>query len=460
VSRIVDIAELRALARLALPIVVVQVGMMFMGVVDTIMVGRVSPQALGAVALGNLYFFATAIFGMGVLLALDPVVSQAVGARDEPAISRAMQRGFVLSLLLTVVASLILPTAGPVLDALHQPADIVPLAHTYIIAIIPGVAPFFFFIVVRQTLQAMHKTLPIVVTIIVANLANVVINWALIFGKLGMPALGVVGAAIATSISRWIMFFLIVLLSWPSIKHYVHPWRRESFVLRPLVRMLQIGSPIGVALFLEYATFGVIALLMGFLGTIEVAGHQIAINLASLTFMVPAGIGAAATVLVGNAIGRDDAPAARRAAKAALVAGVGFMSFSALVFLTIPDGLAGLYSKDAGVLAIAIVLIPIAGVFQVFDGIQVVGAGVLRGTGDTHAPMVIGLLGFWLIGMPVSLYLGFETALRAEGLWWGFVAGLAAVAVFLLLRIRHRFKSELRRLHVEEHHLPAMDIAE
>jgi MATE family multidrug resistance protein len=460
VSRIIDLAELRALSRLALPIVVVQVGMMFMGVVDTIMVGHVSPQALGAVALGNLYYFAVAIFGQGILLALDPVVSQAVGAHDPPAISRAVQRGFVISLLLTVLVSVVMPSAGFMLTLMRQPADVVPLAHTYVMAIIPGVAPFFFFVVLRQTLQAMHKMWPIVFTIIIANLANVLINWILIYGKWGAPALGVAGAAIATSISRWIMFFLIALLSWPWIKNYVHPWRREAFAFAPLVRMLQIGTPIGMALFLEYATFGAIALLMGVLGTMEVAGHQIAINLASLTFMVPAGIGAAATVLVGNAIGRGDAAAARRAAKASLVAGVGVMTLSAIVFLSVPQFLASLYTNDATVIAIAVALIPIAGVFQIFDGIQVVGSGVLRGAGDTHAPMIIGLLGFWLIGMPVSIYLGLFTVLRAQGLWWGFVAGLAAVAGFLLLRIRHRFARDLIRLDVDEKHLPAFDIAD
>jgi MATE family multidrug resistance protein len=282
----------------------------------------------------------------------------------------------------------------------------------------------------------------------------------LIFGKLGAPALGVLGASIATSISRWIMFFLIALLSWKHIERYVHPWRREAFAFQPLKRMLQIGAPIGVAYFLEYANFGVIALLMGLLGTMEVAGHQVAINLASLTFMVPAGISAAATVLVGNAIGRGDAGAARRSAKAALLAGGSFMVASAAVFLLFPDFLAQLYSNDPNVLVIAMMLIPIAGVFQVFDGLQVVGAGVLRGAGDTHAPMVIGLLGFWLIGMPVSIYLGLFTSLRARGLWWGFVAGLAAVAIFLLLRIRHRFARELNRITVDEQHLPALDIAD
>ncbi|HEY0673545.1 MAG TPA: MATE family efflux transporter [Longimicrobiales bacterium] len=459
-SRFVDKAQLRALSRLAFPIVIIQVGLMFMGVVDTIMVGHVSAAGLGAVALGNLYFFAAAIFGMGVLLALDPVISQAVGAHDDDAIARAVQRGFVLSLGLTVVASLMLPTAGPVLRWLRQPDDVVPLARTYVLATIPGVAPFFFFVVVRQALQAMHRTRPIVITIVLANLVNVFVNWILIFGNLGAPALGVFGAAIATSISRWSMFFMIVLFSWPLIRPYVDPWRSEAFALRPLGRMVQIGAPIGVAYFLEYANFGGIALLMGLLGTYEVAGHQIAINLASLTFMVPAGVGAAATVLVGNAIGRNDPAAARSSAKAALVAGGGFMLMSAAVFLLFPEVLAGLYTDDPKVLAIAFALIPIAGLFQVFDGLQVVGAGVLRGVGDTRAPMIIGLLGFWLLGMPVSVYLGLNTPLRAAGLWWGFVIGLAAVAGFLLLRIRHRFSRELHRLEVEERHLPAFDIAD
>ena len=449
-SRIIDLAELRALARLAVPIVLVQVGMMFMGVVDTIMVGHLSPQALGAVALGNLYFFAAAIFGMGVLLSIDPVITQAVGAHDDVAIARAVQRGFVLGLLLSIVVSAIMPTARPILTLLRQPADVVPLTHEYMLGILPGVAPFFFFVVVRQTLQAMHKTTAIVVTIIVANLANALINWMLIYGKLGAPAMGVLGAAIATSISRWIMFFMLALLAWPTLKAYVDPWLREAFALRPLLRMVQIGAPIGGTLFLEYANFGVIALLMGFLGTMEVAGHQVAINIASLTFMVPAGIGAAATVLVGNAIGRGDANAARRAAKAAIVAGAGFMTLTMVAFLVMPEIIARVYTEDLKVLAIAVTLIPIAGVFQVFDGIQVVGVGVLRGAGDTHAPMIIGLLGFWLIGMPVSIYLGFNTSLRAAGLWWGFVAGLAAVAVFLLLRIRHRFSQDLERIAVDE----------
>jgi multidrug resistance protein, MATE family len=459
-SRLVDISELRALGRLALPIVVVQVGLMFMGVVDTIMVGQISRQALAAVALGNLCFFAAAIFGMGVLLSLDPVISQAVGAKDDAAIARALQRGFVLSLVLTVLVSALLPFSGRMLTVLRQPADVVPLVQDYMLAIIPGVLPFFLFTALRQTLQSMHHMAAIVVTIIVSNIFNAFVNWVLIFGHFGIPGLGVVGAAIATSISRWLMFFMMMLLTWRIIRPYMDPWLRESFAWRPLLRMLHIGTPIGIAYFLEYANFGVIALLMGLLGTVEVAGHQVAINLASLTFMVPAGVSAAATVLVGNAIGRGDAPAARRAAKAALFAGAAFMTLSALVFLTVPDLLADIYTDDRAVLVVAMTLIPIAGLFQIFDGLQVVGAGVLRGAGDTYAPMVIGLLGFWLLGMPVSVYLGLYTPLRASGLWWGFVVGLAAVAFFLLLRIRHRFAQDLLRIHIDEPRLPAIELAD
>jgi MATE family multidrug resistance protein len=181
------------------------------------------------------------------------------------------------------------------------------------------------------------------------------------------------------------------------------------------------------------------------------AAHQIAINIASLTFMVPMGVGAAASVMVGNAIGRQDAPGARRFAYAALVVGAGFMCVSALFMLTVPQLLARIYTNDAAVLAIAVVLLPIAGLFQVFDGLQVVGSGVLRGAGDTRVPMVMGLAGFWLIGMPISIYLGLFTPLAAAGLWWGFVAGLGSVAFLLVTRIRRRFAGELRRIVVDDH---------
>jgi MATE family multidrug resistance protein len=214
--------------------------------------------------------------------------------------------------------------------------------------------------------------------------------------------------------------------------------------------MLRLGLPIGLQMQLEIGVFSVVALLMGHIGTVPMAAHQIAINIASLTFMVPLGVSGAAAVVVGQAVGAGEAARARRSAVAALATGAAFMLLSGLVLTLAPRPLARLYSLEAAVVALASLLIPIAGVFQVFDGLQVVSIGVLRGVGDTRAPMVVNVLGFWLIGLPVSLWLGFGVGTGAVGLWWGLVAGLAAVAMFLLARVRARLGSALERVRIEE----------
>lgn len=428
-------AESRALLTLALPIVAVQVGIMFMGVVDTIMVGHVSAAALAAVALGNLLFFGCVILGMGTLMALDPLVSQAVGAGDRAAVATSVQRGLVLACILAVPPSLLLLGAKAALVATGQPAEVVPLADAYAWWTAPGVLPFYLFLVLRQSLQALHRVRPILVSIIAANLLNVALNWVLIYGKLGFPALGVTGAALSTTIGRWAMPFMLLALAWDELRPALVPWRgREATSLRALWRMFVLGLPIGVMSMLEYTAFGAVGLLMGRLGTVPVAAHQVAINLASLTFMVPLGVGQAAAVLVGNAIGAADMSRARRAARAALVHGVGFMAFTAIVFLVVPGILAGIYTRDAATLALAALLIPVAGVFQLFDGMQAVAAGILRGAGDTRVPMLINLAGFWIGGIPLSLLLGFRAGMGPVGLWWGLAAGLALVALILLAR--------------------------
>jgi MATE family multidrug resistance protein len=305
------------------------------------------------------------------------------------------------------------------------------------------------FVVLRQSLQAMHRVAPIVVTIVVANLFNAVLNWVFVYGHLGSPALGVVGSAIATAISRWLMLLLLLALAWRELAAFFVPLRRESWEWPPVRDMLRIGIPIGAQQALEAGAFGAIGLLMGVLGATEMAAHQIAITLAALTFMVPLGVASAAAVRVGHAIGAGDDARAKEAIRAAYLCGVGFMSITAMLFLSFPRLLASAFTGDASVVALAAVLIPIAGVFQVFDGGQAVGAGVLRGAGDTTAPLVVMLASYWLVGVPVSAYLGFETELRARGLWWGFVVSLGAVALFLFLRIRRVFSKGVRRLEPE-----------
>jgi MATE family multidrug resistance protein len=291
---------------------------------------------------------------------------------------------------------------------------------------------------------------PIVVTIVGANLANVGLNWALIYGHLGSPPLGIAGAAWATTTSRWLMIAALVVLAWRELRPHLIPLRSGLFEWWPLRRMLAIGSPIGLQHLMEYGIFGTVALLMGRLGTIPIAAHQVAINLASLTFMVPLGISGAAAVLVGQAVGRGDIAGARRAARAALACGVAFMASTALIMLIAPTPLARVYSREAPVVALAAALLPVAGTFQVFDGLQVVSLGILRGVADTRVPFLIALLGFWLLGFPVSLLLAFQRGLGAAGLWWGLVVGLAAVAVLLLARVRARLSRDVRRVAVEQ----------
>jgi multidrug resistance protein, MATE family len=442
-------AELAAMFRLALPIVLAQVGLMSMGVVDTLMMGRVSAEALAAVALGNLYFVTVSVPSTGTLMVLDPLVAQAVGARDPERMALGIQRGIVLALALSVVTSILLWPVHGVLELLRQPAVLVPMATSYVRVSILGVAPFLLFVVLRQSLQAQHDVRSLLVVVAMANVVNVALNWVFVYGHLGSPAMGAVGSAWATCISRWLMAVLLAVGGWRTLRRSLVPWRVDAVRRAPLLEMVRLGAPIGMMQMLEIGVFAAIGVLMGILGTREMAAHQIAINLASLTFMVPLGVGAAAAVRVGHATGEGDADAARERAWTALVCGVGFMACTGALLLATPRAIAALYTSDRPVASLAAALIPIAGVFQVFDGVQAVCAGVLRGVGDTRAPFLINLAGFWLVGFPVSIALGFHTSLGALGLWWGLVAGLIVVAVLLLVRVRSRLRGSIARTTLE-----------
>lgn len=438
--------EIRDVARLAAPIVGVQVGLMLMGVVDAAIVGRHSARALAAVALGNVYFNSIVTIGHGTLMALDPLVAQAVGAKDRPAIERAVQRGVVLCVALSVPLSLLLIPGETLLGPLRQPADVVPLAAQYVRACIPGVLPYLMFIALRQTVQAFSLVRPVLAAVVIANVVNAVLDWGLVFGRFGLPALGPVGSGWATTISRWLM---AVLLFWgcrQALVPFLRHWSRDDLAWRPLWRMIRIGVPIGVQLWIEFLAFSVALLLVGMLGTVPIAGHQIALMLAALTYMVPLGVSAAAAVLVGHAVGRGDPEGARREAGAALACGVGFMAVTALVLIVMPSMLARAFTADPAVLAAAAALIPIAGVFQVFDGIQGVSGGILRGAGDTSVPMWANLAGYAAIGLPLGAWLGLSQGWGAPGVWWGLVAGLASVAALLGWRVHVIIGGDLQRL--------------
>ena len=446
--------EVRAQVRLAGPVVVVQIGLFAMGLVDVVMVGHAPGEVatqMAGVSLGSLYTWVILAFGMGTLMALDPLVAQALGAGDTPAVTRHVQRGVVLALLLSVVAALLLQFAGPVLTALGQQPTAIPIAAGFARWSVPGAPAFLIFVVLRQSLQALHSLRPLVITVIFANVANAVLDWGFVRGAFGLPALGAVGTSISTSICRWLMLAALLAMAWPLIGRHLRPFDwRGAWQPGPLLRTLWLGLPNGLMMDLEIAAFGTIAIWMNRLGDMQLAGHHVALSLAALSFMVPVGISAAAAVRVGLAIGRGDAAGARRSATVALCAGAGVMLVSAALFALAPRWLAHLYTPEPHVIALAAALLPIAAVFQVFDGVQIVSNGVLRGSGDTRTPMLVYMFGYWAFGLPLAYWLGMVRGWGPAGMWWALVAALAVVAAVLVTRVRARLARTVARTEVEQ----------
>jgi MATE family multidrug resistance protein len=350
---------------------------------------------------------------------------------------------------MSIVAALCLLPTEAVLRRMGQPVEVIPIAAGWVTVQIPSTLPFFLFVVFRQSLQALHMTRPVVVAVVVANALNVFLNWVFIFGHLGSPPLGAFGASISTTIGRYFMTGLLVGLGWRSMRPFLRPWRRETWRWAPIGRMLRLGIPIGVHQFFEIVAFGGALALIGLLGTIPLAGHEITITLASLTYMVPLGINAAAAVLVGRAIGSGDAEKARREASAALACGIGFMACTAVTLLAFPQALARLFTNDAQVIAVAVTLIPIAGIFQLFDGVQGVSSGILRGAGDTRAAMLINVLAYAVIGLPLGAWLCFGLGRGAVGMWWGLVTALVVAAASLGWRVHVYLGRALARVQLE-----------
>jgi MATE family multidrug resistance protein len=444
-------AELREMVRLAGPVVLAQVGIMLLGVVDTAMVGRLGPDAVAAVALSHIYWVNLTIPGIGLLFVLDPVVAQAVGAGDRVGVARGVQRGVILALAISVPAMLLLLPGEFFLGALRQPPSITPVAAEFARWTALGMIPFFLFVAFRQSLQAMGLTRAIIVSIVAGNVINLVLNWLLIYGNLGFPALGVLGSAISTVIGRWLMLAILCWMGRRELMPALRPWLPESWRLKPLRRMIAVGAPVAFQQWLEVGVFAGGAVVIGWIGVAELAAHEIAINLAALTFMVPLGLSAAAAAMVGRAIGRGDIAAARRDSVAALGVGMLFMSVAALAFLIFPRALAGIFLKEPEALGIAASLLVIAGVFQIVDGIQCVCGGILRGTADTRVPMLLHLGGFWGIGAPLGLFLAFPMGMGARGVWFAFALSLLVVAVLQLMRVRWRLSRDVSRLQIDDH---------
>lgn len=441
--------EITAQTRLAAPVVLVNVGMMMLGVVDTAMVGKFGSADQAAVAAGHGVSFLLIGIGMGVLMALDPIVSQAVGAGDSPAIRRAVQRSLVLASLMSLPLMALHLPAEAYLTALSQPESVVPIARNYIHTLTFGVPAFLGFVALRQTLQAMGRIRPLLITIVATNLLNVALNAMLIHGWGGGPQLGAVGCGWATSVSRWFMLGGVAFASWPQLGAYLRRFEPDAFDGAALWRMFTVGVPIAAQFLFEIGAFNGVTFAMGVLGELPQAANAVVLTLVSLAFMVPLGIAMAGSVRVGHGIGRGDMDAARRAGTVALCGAVVVMTLSALVLFTFPEPLGNLFTDEPGVLAVFLTILPIAAAFQVFDGVQVVAAGVLRGLADLRVPALWNLVAYWVIGMPLGLTLTFRYDWGERGLWLGLVVGLGIVAVVLTLRVRERLRGVVTRLEVD-----------
>lgn len=429
--------------RLAAPLALVQAGTQLMGLVDTAVVGRLGATEVGAVGLGNACFFALWVIGMGIVMGIDPLISQALGAGQDERARRILWQGVWLGCIAGLVLSIPTALTPLLIRKIVLDAGVVREATVYLLIRVVGFIPMLLTVVVRGYLQAKHITRPLLVAMIAANIFNLFADLLFVFGGHTLPtwtgplrdfpAMGVAGAAIATVLGSILQLGIlgaaVRMIRFPD--RVVRIWEPIREDLR---RAWKVGLPVGLQFGAEVGIFALVGVLAGRLGKLDLAAHQVAISLASFTFMFATGVSAAASVRVGRAIGALDHAGTRRAGMVAFGTGVATMSVGALVFWIFPGALARLMSNQADVIAASVPLLAVAALFQISDGTQSVGAGVLRGAGDTRYAFIANIIGHWLVGFPVALLFGFYLRQGIVGLWWGFCAGLTAVALLLFIR--------------------------
>jgi MATE family multidrug resistance protein len=470
----VILRDMRPTLRLALPVILAELGWMGMGVVDTIMVGPLGPAAIGAAGVGNSLHLGFAIFGMGLLLGLDTLVSQAYGARDLALCRRWLTRGLELALVTAVPLMVLLFGVRLAIPWLGFNPETMPLLESYFAILIWTTPLLLLYAAFRRYLQSTHHVTPVMFALVTANGVNAVSNWILIYGNLGAPALGVPGAAWATFISRLYMAAVLGAAVWwsqrrlqqrpaeagrhdeatvggseagcqdetvgagfsrPATSHAAVPLLVGEPTMR---RLVELGLPAASTVTAEVGVFALATAMAGSLAPVATASHQIALNIAAVAFMIPLGLASAGAVRVGNAVGARDPAGAAAAGWTAIALGTAFMLVSGAAFVLMPRALIGLFTRDAAVLELGSSLLLIAAVFQLFDGIQGVATGTLRGLGDTRTPMVTNLGAHWLLGLPVGYTLCFVLDWGAAGLWWGLSVGLIVAGVVLLAVWRGR----------------------
>jgi len=425
--------------------VIAQVGFMLMGVVDTVFAGPLGAESLGGLAIGNIAFFAIFVIGAGTLRSLDAWVSQAWGAGRTEDCARGLAQAHWLTLLATPPLAWLCLAVPDMLSAIGYEPELAATAEAYITPLVWGLPAALLFAGYRSFLAAVNITVPIMVAAAIANGFNWVLDWVLIDGKFGAPALGVVGIAWATAACRFVMFGVLAATVFlhPALRAFPRIFRMPDMAL--MRHLAGIGLPIGLTIFAEVGAFGGVGVLMGLKGAVPLAAHQVALNVTALLFMVPLGLSTGAAVRCGQALGARDPEAVNRAGTTALLNGVLYAALSASLLVVFAEPVARLYRVTDDVMELAVVFLGVAAIFQLVDCLQVLGNGVLRGLGDTRLPLAFTLLGYGILGIPLGWLGAFRLTDDPIWLWYGLTIGLTVVAGLAILR----FRWQIRRLRAE-----------
>lgn len=424
--------EAKVLAVLAAPVAVARVSSLTMGLVDTWMVGKLGAKELAGVALADSCFFTTLVLALGIVRALDPMVSQAYGGGDAAHCSASWRAGLRLSLLLSLpIVGFLIGVLGPSLHLLGQDPGVVGYAQSYLFPVACGVPAQLLYLSNSSLIQGLGDTRPPMVVALVANGLNFFLDYALIHGRFGFPALGVVGCGIASAGCQWAM--CLALFAWVLGRKRYAPYRIPVAVPWSLLgRALRLGVPIGLAQAFEVGAFAISAVFLGWIGPDALAAHQIALKMTATSFMIAVAIGVATSIRVGNGIGAGAGDLAQRSAWAGVSLGLGVMGVMGVVYWQAGEAIVASFTQAPEVIAIGSGLLLVAAAFQLSDGIQAVASGALRGAGDTLGPMLAQVLAHWGVGIPAAYLLTFRLGWGPPGVWWGLALGLTLAALLLL----------------------------
>ena len=431
--------------RLAFPVVLSQAGQMVVALADTLMVGRLGAIQLAAASLANSIFVVGLVFGIGIVSGITPLVGKEYGAGNRPAAGGWLKNGLLVFAILAIIQVLLLAVVVLVLPYLGQPPQVVELAIPYYLILVVSLIPFQIFIVFKQYAEGLGNTRIAMIITISANVVNILLNYIFIYGKLGFPAYGLSGAGYATLIARLIMplsfvWFFFTLSYFQADR--VH-WKINPIKIKSAIKLISFGVPIAGQYVAEVLAFSLGSIMMGWLGAKALAAHQVVLSLASFTYMVSSGFAAATTIKVSHFRGQNRPGLARSSVFASLHQVLLFMGLSVTMFCIFRFKIPGLFVPDPEVIAIAGYLMLIAGMFQLFDGSQVVMLGALRGYEDVKIPMVVVLISYFIIALPVSYFFAFTVNLGPAGIWIGYLIGLMSVGITLFVRFRKLSRREL-----------------